>query len=398
MSSVLTWITQFPLVLGTGSDFPAPTNVTVVSTNATSTSTSSTSTVSSTSTSSSSTSLSPSSTSSSLSTSQTTTSSISQVSASSTMSVSTSSTVAPSPTSTVASKTTSTVQTSSSPPSSTPPSSSARMGTKTFVYTVLTTRTTDYSIIDVSFCNGYSEGGTEGCLGPWQLQTIITTDPPASEKSLYCESWTAPFSTTSPAKASVLNCATPVSGSATKELPTAWPSDSPFSPFGDMSFEISDFCESITKDQIFLNDGDPNGQSSPAECALYSAPFQNQIAVNEYPIVIGLTFDYNGCDSPTDKYRNGVNMSSYGSKECINVFTNNLVKKCKFNDNEVKKWNLEQWKQNTIGGMYWQDCMRWTLMAVNWSAAPPNILPSHSSLVLVPSRTSLSLVSNIFTK
>ncbi|KAI1608154.1 hypothetical protein EDD36DRAFT_106314 [Exophiala viscosa] len=394
MSSVMTWITQFPLVLGTGSDFPAPTNITNVSINATSTSNSGTSTTNSTSASSSSSSMSPS----SLSTSETSTSSISRVLASSTASVSTSSSLAPSPTSTVVSKTTSTVQTSSPPPSSAQASSSARMGTETFVHTILTTRTTDYSIIDVSFCNGYSEGGTEGCLGPWQLQTVITTQPPASEKTAYCASWTAPFSTTSPAEASVLNCATPVSGSATKKLPTAWPSDSPFSPFGDMSFEINEFCETITKDQIFLNDGEPNGQSSPAECALYSVPFQNQVTLNEYPIVIALTFDYNGCSSPTDQYRNGINMSAYGSKDCINGFTKNLVQKCKFSDNQVKKWNLEQWKLNTIGGMYWQDCMRWTLMAVNWSAAPPDILPNHSGLVPVSSQPTISLISNISTK
>lgn len=75
----------------------------------------------------------------------------------------------------------------------------------------------------------------------------------------------------------------------------------------------------------------------------------------------------------------------------------------KFSDSEVKKLGLDQNNDNLdiVGGMYWQDCMRWTVVAVNpedvpADSGPEEILPSSvGGSVVVPSLSSIiSLVSN----
>ncbi|KAG9791646.1 hypothetical protein KCU88_g1038, partial [Aureobasidium melanogenum] len=199
-----------------------------------------------------------------------------------------------------------------------------------------------------------------------------------------CASWTAPFSTTSPAKAGVLNCAAPTDASSTSDdLP--WPLV--IEPFHPDEAIIKDFCQFMVLDDITIKNADPNGNTSPAQCARYAAStdllnVQEPVADGNqyYYLVLAVAFDYNGCSSPNDKHKDGISFKDYGADKCRDVLWKSVANKCKFD--HAKKMGISSYP--AIGGMYWKDCMRWTVVAVVDDHGPPDTLEGHNGWAGIP--------------
>ncbi|OAL22930.1 hypothetical protein AYO22_06838 [Fonsecaea multimorphosa] len=239
----------------------------------------------------------------------------------------------------------------------------------------LTSMTVSYSEVSIFTCDGVAAfGGSASCTDSWGLETVSTTVPPASEQTSYCAHWTAFTTTTSPAKAGVLNCATPVSGKATSTVATTWNSGLPFSPFQLDEGPISNFCQSLVDRNIVIYQGlevtsaSSSGVVSPGECDLFPSDGNSKF---DYELTIGLAFDFNGCASPTGTpYVNGISMKAYGKDKCVSNFMSQLNDKCEFSDSDAKKRGLGQWTK--VGGMYFEDCMRWTIIAARNDLSPPD--------------------------
>ncbi|OQV04771.1 hypothetical protein CLAIMM_09604 [Cladophialophora immunda] len=238
----------------------------------------------------------------------------------------------------------------------------------------LTSMTRSYSEVSIFTCDGVAAFDSASCTDSWGLQTVSTTVPSADEQTSYCAHWTAFTTTTSPAMAGVLNCATPVSGKATSTVATAWNSGLPWSPFQLDTGPISKFCQSLVDRNIVFYQGiaitaaSSSGLVSPGECDLFPSHGDSKF---DYELTIGLAFDFNGCASPTGTpFVNGISMKDYGEQKCISTFWNHLNDKCKFSDSDAKKRGLGQWTR--VGGIYWADCMRWTIIAARSDLSPPD--------------------------
>ncbi|KAL2429541.1 hypothetical protein ABEF95_006413 [Exophiala dermatitidis] len=144
---------------------------------------------------------------------------------------------------------------------------------------------------------------------------------------------------------------------------------------------IKDFCQFMVLDDITIKNADPNGNTSPAQCARYAAStdlLKVQEPVSDgnqyYYLVLAVAFDYNGCSSPNDKHKDGISFKDYGADKCRDVLWKSVANKCKFN--HAKKMGLSSYP--AIGGMYWKDCMRWTVVAVVDDHGPPDTLEGHN--------------------
>ncbi|KIW77733.1 hypothetical protein Z517_07566 [Fonsecaea pedrosoi CBS 271.37] len=252
--------------------------------------------------------------------------------------------------------------------------STSRISAGTGAHPTLTSIARSYSEVSIFTCDGEAAFGSASCTDSWGLKTVSTTVPNADEQTSYCAHWTAFTTTTSPAKAGVVNCATPVSGQATSAVATVWNSGLPFSPFQLDKGPIKKFCKKLVDRDIVLYQGlsfaatSSSEVVSPGECDLFPS---NGDSAFDYDLTIGLAFDYNGCPSPTGTpLVNGVSMKKYGQDKCVSTFWNHITKECDFSNSEAKKRGLGQWTR--VGGMYWADCMRWTLIAARKDLSPPD--------------------------
>ncbi|OAG40796.1 hypothetical protein AYO21_04873 [Fonsecaea monophora] len=252
--------------------------------------------------------------------------------------------------------------------------STPRISAGTGAHPTLTSIARSYSEVSIFTCDGEAAFGSASCTDSWGLKTVSTTVPNADEQTSYCAHWTAFTTTTSPAKAGVVNCATPVSGQATSAVATVWNSGLPFSPFQLDKGPIKKFCKKLVDRDIVLYQGlsfaatSSSEVVSPGECDLFPS---NGDSAFDYDLTIGLAFDYNGCPSPTGTpLVNGVSMKKYGQDKCVSTFWNHITKECDFSNSEAKKRGLGQWTR--VGGMYWADCMRWTLIAARKDLSPPD--------------------------
>ncbi|KAH0841271.1 hypothetical protein FOPE_06396 [Fonsecaea pedrosoi] len=252
--------------------------------------------------------------------------------------------------------------------------STPRISAGTGAHPTLTSIARSYSEVSIFTCDGEAAFGSASCTDSWGLKTVSTTVPNADEQTSYCAHWTAFTTTTSPAKAGVVNCATPVSGQATSAVATVWNSGLPFSPFQLDKGPIKKFCKKLVDRDIVLYQGlsfaatSSSEVVSPGECDLFPSNGDSEF---DYDLTIGLAFDYNGCPSPTGTpLVNGVSMKKYGQDKCVSTFWNHITKECDFSNSEAKKRGLGQWTR--VGGMYWADCMRWTLIAARKDLSPPD--------------------------
>ncbi|KAL2410770.1 hypothetical protein ABEF91_001043 [Exophiala dermatitidis] len=274
--------------------------------------------------------------------------------------------------------------TSSSPSSPSSSSSSSLSSVDRGTPVTITSTTRSLSSLSVFACAGIDQSNSLRCTASATLVTVLPTVPPQSEQSEVCASWTAPFSTTSPAKAGVLNCAAPTDASSTTDdLP--WPLV--IEPFHPDEAIIKDFCQFMVLDDITIKNADPNGNTSPAQCARYAAStdllnVQEPVADGNqyYYLVLAVAFDYNGCSSPNDKHKDGISFKDYGADKCRDVLWKSVANKCKFD--HAKKMGISSYP--AIGGMYWKDCMRWTVVAVVDDHGPPDTLEGHNGWAGIP--------------
>lgn len=116
-----------------------------------------------------------------------------------------------------------------------------------------------------------------------------------------------------------------------------WPSNAPFNPFVNQDDQVESFCSAMASQGVVIYNGDPVGLSAPGSCAVYietafqgdPTPAWQPLALGGYGLSIAVVFDYNGCASPTDSHRTGINFTSYGVKKCHNTFMDKVVNKCK---------------------------------------------------------------------
>ncbi|OAP59637.1 hypothetical protein AYL99_06935 [Fonsecaea erecta] len=243
----------------------------------------------------------------------------------------------------------------------------------------LTSMAVSYSEVSIFTCDGVAAFGSASCTDSWGLKTVSTTVPSPDDQTTYCAHWTAFTTTTSPAMYGVLNCATPVSGKATSTVATAWNSGLPWSPFQLDTGPIDAFCQSLVDRNIVFYQGiaitaaSSAGLVSPGECEQFASVDGSKFSYN---LTLGLAFDFNGCQSPTGTpFVNGVSMKEYGGEKCVQTFWNHLNEKCQFSDSDAKKRGLGQYTR--VGGMYWADCMRWTIIAARSDLSPPDTVDGN---------------------
>ncbi|KAJ9608702.1 hypothetical protein H2200_006473 [Cladophialophora chaetospira] len=112
---------------------------------------------------------------------------------------------------------------------------------------------------------------------------------------------------------------------------------------------VSDVLESLDT---------PNWPYSRGECQGFYGEKMTKLGYN---ITIQLVYDSAGCDN-NDKYATGINMTDYGWKNCRDVFHDKILNNCQFSDKTTDHLGLGD--SNMVGGVYWQDCMRWTIISV----------------------------------
>ncbi|EXJ65658.1 uncharacterized protein A1O5_11185 [Cladophialophora psammophila CBS 110553] len=205
-------------------------------------------------------------------------------------------------------------------------------------HATLTTTLRSYTAVYVRTCEGVAAFGSARCTAPWGLQTITSTPAPRDELTSHCAHWTAFTTTTSPAKAGVVNCATPVSFKASSAIPspTVWIHGVEFSPFQMDSGPIRQFCQTLIADNIvfyegseFANDAPGLGRVSAGECELFHSTGNSKMGYN---LTLAVAYDENGCPSASSSLRKGISMKKYGLKDCVASFLDKLANKCEVPD------------------------------------------------------------------
>ncbi|OCT44183.1 hypothetical protein CLCR_00553 [Cladophialophora carrionii] len=188
-------------------------------------------------------------------------------------------------------------------------------------------------------CEGTAYLGSTSCDSPWAIQTVVPgVQQGTGLRISSCASWTGFVTTTPPVPPHTVQCATP-----TNKAVATWTPGMPFSPFVVYGPGIGEdrkdgqlwrFCEYLT-DKAFNftireGSGNPAANVVPGVCELWDFPGHYATYLEDYPIVFGLAFDYNGCSSATDKHRNGINMPDYGTSDCFHAFEALLVENCEY--------------------------------------------------------------------
>lgn len=159
------------------------------------------------------------------------------------------------------------------------------------------------------------------------------------------------------------------------------------------------FCQELEDQSIILVEG-PLGAEAPfgttgwsqprdqlGECKRYSEDVYRksleasgggtQYSLQGRNITISLAWDNDGCQvalEPTP-YR-AVNFGTYGVQNCQSMFVNNTINACKLSNQYLHDTNLG--KFTSVGGIYWENCLRWTIVAIEDSLAPPDTLFGYS--------------------
>ena len=221
--------------------------------------------------------------------------------------------------------------TTGQPPVTAPPSSEH----------LLTSTARSFDKVSLYTCEGVADFNGASCTDSWQLETVYTSIPSTSRSEFGCSGWSA-FTPTKPVQSPTLECVTQVSGVPTSTIAasavpplTSWTPAAPWTPFViydeyDDVNPIDVFCRKLTDPAVNLflshSSSDTPDGGSAGEC------FVGRIegaAILNYALVLQLVYDANGCSSSTDKYANGVNMTSYGYDKCTSAFKNSLADKCK---------------------------------------------------------------------
>ncbi|KIW72780.1 hypothetical protein PV04_00955 [Phialophora macrospora] len=228
--------------------------------------------------------------------------------------------------------------------------------------------------LTVMTCEGTAYLGSTTCDSPWAIETVVPGLIPGTQTRVpTCGSWTGFVTTTPPVPPHTLQCAT-----ATTSAVEVYTSGGPLSPFfvdslGDTNKKDTSlwhFCEYLTDrtGNFTIDQGGEKGGPLPGVCEIWDYPGFFATKFDGYPVVFQVAFDFNGCASPTDKYRNGVYMPDYGTDDCYHAFQDLLLKKCLLSEEERELLKLGLYP--AVGGMLFKDCMRWTIMAPRLDLAP----------------------------
>jgi hypothetical protein len=248
------------------------------------------------------------------------------------------------------------------------------------------------SVVQIETCVEDANPPRGTCTGSFKVATEYTVTRPPAASFTSCASWQPPLPTVNRALNDELACVIPMGGF----FPTAWPVPTkplsylvPFDP-NEASDLVLQFCTDLTNQKIKIVP--PKEATEPGselgECKRYTENSfriaverfngEKRLAFSGHNISIALAYDTRGCpaDPNVSTDGGGVDMAKYGVDQCHDGFINNVVNKCTFPPAYVKGKNLAgTWGNfSAIGGLFFRDCMRWTLVAVDDSQAPPDIL------------------------
>ena len=141
---------------------------------------------------------------------------------------------------------------------------------------------------------------------------------------------------------------------------------------------LKNFCGLLVDKNAFIGPGEPSDSSSPGECISYTPTVAKglELALGGYGITVTVSWDALGCKED-DKYMKGVNIKEWGEDKCRNTIWDNVVKKC------AEKHIPDDLKvpadYDNLGGVFFQDCMRFIVVAVKDDKKPPDTLHNPNS-------------------
>lgn len=186
------------------------------------------------------------------------------------------------------------------------------------------------------------------------------------------------------------------------EVPNPWPTNGPisnFSPFDATEAIIlaGMFCQELDNQNITIYQGPlpPSwGWDEPiaprAECKRYSEDVyrkslegsgggtQYSLHGRNMTISVAWASDSEACgkDLPPGQLYDTVSFRDLGAQNCQATFVNFTINPCKLSDLYVHDANLGRF--TSVGGIYWNTCLRWTIVAIEDSLAPPDVLFGYS--------------------
>ena len=244
------------------------------------------------------------------------------------------------------------------------------------------------SVVQIETCVEDANPPRGTCTGPFKVATEYTVARPPAASFTACAAWDAPILyPVQRAISGARECVIPL----TDTLPQAWPvPDKPlsyFAPFdpNEASNLALRFCTDVTSQKIKIvppKEATESGYEL-GECKRYTEnSFRiaaerysggKRLAAAGHNISMSLVYDTRACPADLDvTTHGGVDLAEYGVDKCHDAFKTHIIGECTFKDDYVKNLGLGNF--SAIGGVFFRDCMRWTIVAVDDSQAPPDVL------------------------
>ena len=167
------------------------------------------------------------------------------------------------------------------------------------------------------------------------------------------------------------------SSTADPAIPTPWRARGIGAEFdwfksnSDVKDALDLFCKSIRYDSKVIghyDPGEPDDTETPGVCETWYPPEGEQYTLAGYGLLFGIAYDVLGC-KPDDEYRDGITFRDWSPDgKCRETMMDNIVDKCTLKDKDKDVWHDEKLgidkEFDTFGGIFWQDCMRFTVVAV----------------------------------
>ena len=137
---------------------------------------------------------------------------------------------------------------------------------------------------------------------------------------------------------------------------------------------VEKFCQTLVQNAEITYSGKQQGvcevygkgsctRTENNECAM----FEHVSPTNDgASVVFAVTYSKDGIKCNVED--KPVNFSKLGLKTCVDKLTKNLINKCKFSGNPKKSNGYTD--HLVLGGTYWDECMRYTIVAVK---NPPQV-------------------------
>ena len=155
---------------------------------------------------------------------------------------------------------------------------------------------------------------------------------------------------------------------------TPWDShDAPWNWFKTEDSYLKVFCGLLVDKDVLFGPGEPTDDSSPGECISFTPRVAGgtERALGGLGITVTVSWDALGCEK-NDEYMKGVNIKKWGETKCRNTIWDNVVKKCR-EDHIPDDLKVPKGYDN-LGGVFFQDCMRFVVVAVQDNIKPPDTL------------------------